>query len=65
LGIGGRLRRRRLHARRFRRPGQRLGQIAGRFILSVNEVPETREIFRFGIETVATRYNDEARATAR
>jgi len=35
----------------------RLGRIAGRFILSGNDVPETRETFRrFAIETVATRY---------
>ena len=35
----------------------RLGRIAGQFILSVNDVPETREIFRrFAIDTVATRY---------
>jgi len=35
----------------------RLGRIAGQFILSVNDVPETREIFRrFAIEAVATRY---------
>jgi len=35
----------------------RLGRIAGRFILSGNDVPDTREIFRrFAIEAVATRY---------
>ena len=35
----------------------RLGRIAGRFILSGNDVPETRETFRrFAIETAATRY---------
>jgi hypothetical protein len=35
----------------------RLRQTSGRFIQSVNDVPETREIFRrFAIETVATRY---------
>jgi len=35
----------------------RLTSIAGKFILSVNDVPETRKIFRrFAIETVATRY---------
>ena len=34
-----------------------LAQISGQFILSVNDVPETREFFRrFAIETVATRY---------
>jgi hypothetical protein len=32
-----------------------LAQISGQFILSVNDVPETREFFRrFAIETVAT-----------
>ena len=37
--------------------GREARQIAGRFILSVNDVPETREFFRrFAIETVATRY---------
>jgi len=35
----------------------RLGRIAGRFVLSGNDVPDTREIFRrFAIEAVATRY---------
>ncbi len=35
----------------------RLAAIAGSFILSVNDVPETREIFAaFSIETVGTRY---------
>jgi len=35
----------------------RLAQIAGRFILSVSDVPQTREIFRrFAIETDAKRY---------
>jgi DNA adenine methylase len=34
-----------------------LSTISGRFILSVNDVPETREIFaRFAIESVSTRY---------
>jgi DNA adenine methylase len=41
----------------FIRLASRLSAIAGRFILSVNDVPETREIFaRFAIERVATRY---------
>ncbi|MGJ5036613.1 DNA adenine methylase [Bradyrhizobium sp. HKCCYLRH3059] len=36
---------------------QRLSSIAGRFMLSVNDVPETRQAFaRFGIEPVSTRY---------
>jgi DNA adenine methylase len=35
----------------------RLSEIAGKFLLSVNDVPEMRETFsRFGIESVATRY---------
>jgi DNA adenine methylase len=41
----------------FRRLALRLAPIAGRFILSVNDVPETREAFAgFAIESVATRY---------
>jgi hypothetical protein len=57
VGLGGRLRRQRLHPRRLRRPGTRRAQISGQFILSVNDVPETREFFRrFAIETVASRY---------
>jgi len=41
----------------FIRLASRLSEITGRFILSVNDVPETREIFaRFSIERVATRY---------
>jgi len=35
----------------------RLAAIAGKFILSVNDVPEMREVFaRFSIESVSTRY---------
>jgi hypothetical protein len=35
----------------------RLSSIAGKFMLSVNDVPETRDAFaRFGVESVATRY---------
>jgi DNA adenine methylase len=35
----------------------RLARIAGKFILSVNDVPETSEIFRrFAVESVGTRY---------
>jgi DNA adenine methylase len=34
-----------------------MSAIAGKFLLSVNDVPETREIFaRFRIESLATRY---------
>jgi DNA adenine methylase len=41
----------------FIRLASRLSKIAGKFILSVNDVPETREAFaRFAIEGVATRY---------
>src|SRR6478672_6286334 len=57
LGLGGRLRRRSLTRADFVGLATRLAQIAGRFILSVNDVPETREFFRrFAIEAVATRY---------
>jgi len=35
----------------------RLSSIAGKFILSVNDVPEMRDVLaRFAIESVATRY---------
>jgi len=41
----------------FIRLAVRLAAISGRFILSVNDVPEMREAFaRFAIESVATRY---------
>lgn len=41
----------------FAKLAARLSEITGRFILSVNDVPETRSIFaRFAIEQVATRY---------
>jgi len=41
----------------FIRLASRLSAIAGRFILSVNDMPETREVFaRFAIEKVSTRY---------
>jgi DNA adenine methylase len=41
----------------FVRLAIRLSTIAGKFILSVNDVPEMREVFaRFAIESVATRY---------
>lgn len=41
----------------FARLASRLALIAGKFILSVNDVPEMREVFgRFSIESVATRY---------
>ncbi|MGJ4971002.1 DNA adenine methylase [Bradyrhizobium sp. HKCCYLRH1073] len=41
----------------FARLAQRLGSIAGKFMLSVNDVPETREVFAdYAIEAVTTRY---------
>lgn len=41
----------------FVRLADRLSAIAGKFILSVNDEPETRDVFdRFAIEGVATRY---------
>jgi DNA adenine methylase len=41
----------------FIRLAVRLSAIAGRFILSVNDVPDMRDVFgRFAIESVATRY---------
>ncbi|WP_316168606.1 MULTISPECIES: DNA adenine methylase [unclassified Bradyrhizobium] len=41
----------------FARLAQRLGGIAGKFMLSVNDVPETREVFAdYAIEAVTTRY---------
>jgi DNA adenine methylase len=41
----------------FARLALRLSSISGRFILSVNDVPETREAFaRFSIQSVSTRY---------
>jgi len=41
----------------FARLAMRLGSIVGRFILSVNDVPATREAFAsFSIESVSTRY---------
>jgi DNA adenine methylase len=41
----------------FIRLAVRLAAISGRFILSVSDVPETRDAFaRFAIESVATRY---------
>jgi DNA adenine methylase len=41
----------------FVRLAIRLSEIKGRFILSVNDVPEMREVFaRFAVESVATRY---------
>ncbi len=40
--------------------------IQGRFILSLNDRPEVRELFgKFRIETVNTRYSANARATRR
>ena len=41
----------------FIRLAARLSAIAGRFILSVNDVPEMRDVFaRFAIESLAMRY---------
>ncbi|WP_316171285.1 DNA adenine methylase [Bradyrhizobium sp. SZCCHNRI1058] len=41
----------------FARLAQRLRSIAGKFMLSVNDVPETREVFAdYAIEAVTTRY---------
>lgn len=41
----------------FARLAERLSTITGRFMLSVNDVPETREVFgRFRVEPVSTRY---------
>jgi DNA adenine methylase len=41
----------------FSRLALRLSRISGRFMLSVNDVPQTREIFgRFAIEQVMTQY---------
>jgi DNA adenine methylase len=41
----------------FVRMASHLATITGRFILSVNDVPEMREVFaRFSIESLATRY---------
>jgi DNA adenine methylase len=57
LGLGDGLRSRRVLANRFQPPGVRLSRISGRFMLSVNDVPQTREIFgRFAIEQVMTQY---------
>jgi DNA adenine methylase len=57
LGLGGRLWRRRLHPCRFRRSRHAPSADLRPDILSVNDVPETREFFRrFAIETVATCY---------
>jgi DNA adenine methylase len=41
----------------FSRLALRLSRISGRFMLSVNDVPQTRDIFgRFAIEQVVTQY---------
>ena len=50
----------------FARMAELLGQIRGRFILSLNDRPEVRELFRgFEIEQVETRYSANARSTRR
>jgi DNA adenine methylase len=42
----------------------RLALIEGRFILSVNDVSEMREVFaRFSIESVSTRYSGKGNCT--
>ena len=42
----------------FARLAERLGNLKGRFILSINDRPETRELFAdFDIEAVQTRYS--------
>ena len=50
----------------FARMAELLRTIKGRFILSLNDRPEVRELFgKFQIETVSTRYSANARATRR
>ena len=50
----------------FARMAEILRDIEGRFILSLNDRPEVRELFgEFKIETVSTRYSANARATRR
>lgn len=45
----------------FQRLADRLAGISGKFILSLNDVPEVRELFsRFAIESVTTRYSVNA-----
>jgi DNA adenine methylase len=46
----------------FARLAQRLADIGGRFMLSVNDVPQTREAFgSFVIEPISTRYTISGR----
>ncbi len=50
----------------FGRMAAMLARLKGRFILSLNDTPETRETFRgFRIEAVETRYSANAKATRR
>ncbi len=50
----------------FGRMAAMLRGLKGRFILSLNDTPETREMFRgFEIEAVETRYSANAKATRR
>ena len=50
----------------FTRMAELLGSLNGRFILSLNDRPEVRELFcGFRIETVQTRYSAKARSTPR
>lgn len=47
----------------FARLAEQLDRIKGRFILSINDVPQTREVFgNFKLETVGTRYSISAKA---
>ena len=50
----------------FARMATMLDKLKGRFILSLNDTPETREMFKgFRIEAVTTRYSANAKATRR
>ena len=50
----------------FTRMAELLAKLKGRFILSLNDRPEVRELFSgFRIETVQTRYSANARSTRR
>ena len=50
----------------FTRMAELLAELKGRFILSLNDRPEVRELFSgFRIETVQTRYSVKARSTPR
>ena len=50
----------------FARMAELLSNIQGRFLLSLNDRPEVRELFgKFQIEVVNTRYSANARSTRR